>query len=112
MTTKNPRGGNCTCQRMDLTASQHAVTVEELCTSIKKDIAVKMTLMRLTVEIFLICLINRFLANVLILYPLKTPENLWFSGVFRGYKMGALARNRLTNVVAIHDEADNITYYF
>ena len=22
-----------------------------------------------------------------ILHPLKTPENLWFSGVFRGYKM-------------------------
>ena len=22
--------------------------------------------------------------------PLKTPENLWFSGVFRGYKMGML----------------------
>ena len=29
------------------------------------------------------------------LYPLKTPENLWFSGVFRGYKMGILARNGL-----------------
>ena len=31
---------------------------------------------------------NPFLANVLILYPLKTPEN-------QRYKMGALARNRL-----------------
>ena len=40
-------------------------------------------------------LFNPFLANVPILYPLKTPENLWFSGVFRGYKMGTLARNRL-----------------
>ena len=40
--------------------------------------------------------LNLFLANVLpILYPLKTPEKLWVSGVFRGYKMGALARNRL-----------------
>ena len=28
--------------------------------------------------------INPFLANVPILFPLKTPENLWFSGVFRG----------------------------
>ena len=37
--------------------------------------------------------LNPFLANVPILYPLKTPENLWFSGVFRGYKMGAFARN-------------------
>lgn len=27
------------------------------------------------------------------LHPLKTPENQRFSGVFRGYKMGALARN-------------------
>ena len=34
-----------------------------------------------------------FMANIAILYPLKTPENLWFSGVFRGYKMGTLARN-------------------
>ena len=38
---------------------------------------------------------NPFLANVPILYPLKTPENQRFSGVFRGYKMGKLARNGL-----------------
>ena len=38
---------------------------------------------------------NPFLANVPILYPLKTPENQRFSGVFRGYKMGTLARNGL-----------------
>ena len=29
--------------------------------------------------------LNIFLANVPILYPLKTQENLWFSDVFRGY---------------------------
>ena len=46
---------------------------------------------KLNVSYFL----NPFLANVSILYPLKTPENLWFSGVFRGYKMGTLARNGL-----------------
>ena len=34
--------------------------------------------------------IKPFLANVSILYPLKTPENLWFSGVFREYKMETL----------------------
>ena len=34
---------------------------------------------------------NSFLANVLILYSLKTPENLLFSDVFSGYKMGVLA---------------------
>ena len=40
-------------------------------------------------------LFNPFLANVPILYPLNTPENLWFSGVFREYKMETLARNGL-----------------
>ena len=39
--------------------------------------------------------INPFLANVPISYPLKTPENLWFSGVFRGDEMGTLTRNGL-----------------
>ena len=39
--------------------------------------------------------IKPFLANVPILYPLKTPENPRFSGVFRAYKMGTLARNGL-----------------
>ena len=37
--------------------------------------------------------LNQFLANAPILYPLKTPENQRFSGVFSGYKMGTLARN-------------------
>ena len=37
--------------------------------------------------------LKRSLVNVPILYPLKTPENFWFSGVFRGYKMETLARN-------------------
>ena len=39
--------------------------------------------------------LNPFLANIPILYPLKTPENLWFSGVFRRYEMGTLAKNGL-----------------
>ena len=39
--------------------------------------------------------VNPFPANISILYPLKTPENLWFSGVFREYKMGTLAGNGL-----------------
>ena len=30
--------------------------------------------------------------------PLKIPENLWFSAVFREYKMGTLARNELSNI--------------
>ena len=42
--------------------------------------------------------INPFLANVTILYPLKTPENQRFPDVFRGYKMGALARYGLYNI--------------
>ena len=33
--------------------------------------------------------------------PLKTPENQRFSGVFRGYKMGTLARNGLKNTKAM-----------
>ena len=40
-------------------------------------------------------LINLLLSNVSILHPLKTPRNLWFSGVLRGYKMGMSARNGL-----------------
>ena len=28
-------------------------------------------------------------------HPLKTPENLWFSDVFRGYKMKRLATSKL-----------------
>ena len=43
--------------------------------------------------------VNLFLADVPFLYPLKIPENLWFSGVFRGYKMGALTRNGLTTKI-------------
>ena len=31
--------------------------------------------------------LNLFLVNVPILYPLKTPDNLWFPGVYKGYKM-------------------------
>ena len=38
-------------------------------------------------------LFNPFLAKVVILYSLKTPENQRFSGVFRKYKMGTLVRN-------------------
>ena len=46
-------------------------------------------------KIFERVVFNPFLANVPILYPLKTPENFWFSGIFRGYKIGTLARNGL-----------------
>ena len=37
-------------------------------------------------------MINPFLANVFIPYPLKTQENQRFSGVFRRQKIGALLR--------------------
>ena len=37
--------------------------------------------------------VKPFLAIVLILYPLKIPEASRFPGVFKGYKMGTLARN-------------------
>ena len=39
--------------------------------------------------------VNLFLTNGLILYPLKTPENQRFYGVFRGYKMKTLVRHKL-----------------
>ena len=45
--------------------------------------------------------VNPFLANVPILYPLKTPENQRFSGAFRGYKMGTMARNGLNFTLTI-----------
>ena len=41
-------------------------------------------------------LFNSFLANVPILYPVKTPRNLYFSGVFRRYKVETLVRNDLS----------------
>ena len=44
-------------------------------------------------------LFNPFLANVPILYHLKTPKNLWFSSVFRRYKMGTFVRNRLKLII-------------
>ena len=39
--------------------------------------------------------VNSFLSSIPILYPRKTPENIWFSSVFRGYKMATLAKNGL-----------------
>ena len=39
--------------------------------------------------------INAVLPSVLILNPLKPRENLWFSGVFKGYKIETLNRNKL-----------------
>ena len=42
-------------------------------------------------------LVTRVLASVPNLYPLKIPENFWFSGIFRVYKVRTLARNGLIN---------------
>ena len=47
--------------------------------------------------------ITPFLVNDPILSPLKTPQNQMFSGVFRGYKMGTLARNRLRVTLTTQD---------
>ena len=46
-------------------------------------------------------IINPFLANVPILYPLRTPENQSFSGVFRGHKIGTLVRIGLSMFVPL-----------
>ena len=40
--------------------------------------------------------VSPFLTNVPISYPLKTPGKQRFSDVFRGYKMGTLARYGLS----------------
>ena len=40
--------------------------------------------------------IKSLLINVPNLYPLKTPEINGFASVFRGYKMGILARKKST----------------
>ena len=45
--------------------------------------------------------INPFLANVPILYPLKTPESQRYSDVSRGYKMGTLVRNGLRGLAIL-----------
>ena len=38
---------------------------------------------------------NPFSSNVPLLYPLKTSENLRFSDIFRGYRIGTLLENGL-----------------
>ena len=43
---------------------------------------------------------NPFSTNVPLLYPLKTSENLLFSGVFKGYRSGTLVENGLRYVLA------------
>ena len=40
-------------------------------------------------------ILNTFSTNAPLLYPLKTPENLQFSDVFRGYRSGTLVENGL-----------------
>ena len=57
-------------------------------------------------------LLNPFLANIPILYPLKTPENRWFSGVFKGYKIGTLATNGLKKPYLINPFLLNIRFWF
>ena len=51
-------------------------------------------------------LANLFLANVFFLYPLKTPENKRFLGVFRGYGMINVACNGL--IILIQSICRNI----
>lgn len=64
----------------------------------KKMFVMKQILTKVSPLYFLISL-NPSLANVLILYPLKIQENLCFSGIFRGYIIGILARNMLIKTV-------------
>ena len=43
--------------------------------------------------------------------PTKAPENLWFSGVFRGYKMGTLGRNGIIHYEQVWLFSDSFCYY-
>ena len=61
-----------------------------------KQIANKKEIFEAGLHLGIINLIKPFLDTVPILHSLKTPEAFWFSGVFRGYKMGTLARDGST----------------
>ena len=53
--------------------------------------------------------INLFQVNAPILYSLKTLKNKRFSGVFSGYKMEKLVRNRLKKSSKIAKEQKTLT---
>ena len=52
-------------------------------------------------RILLFNVFNLFTVNAPILYSLKTPENLWFSGMFWRYKMGTLDKYWLIKSMAL-----------
>ena len=55
--------------------------------------------------------INPFYANLPFLYPLKTTENPWFSGIFRGYTNGTLAMaNAWKNELTVFKVNTQITF--
>ena len=51
--------------------------------------------------------LNSFKANVLFIYPLKMPENLWFSDVFRGYRNGTLAQKKVNDAMMTRSRLRN-----
>ena len=57
-------------------------------------------------------LFNPFLANVPILYPLKTLENQRFFAIFRGYDMRTLPRNGLNSLIKCSCFEYLIGYFF
>ena len=48
--------------------------------------------------LWFILFVNPFHVTGVILYPLKTSENLWFSDIFRGYRKRPVAWNGLTQI--------------
>ena len=55
--------------------------------------------------------IDPFLAKIPILYPLETPGNQKASSVFRGYKLGIMARNGVTRfIIARWGPAQKISF--
>ena len=57
----------------------------------------------------MINVINPFLTNVPLLYPLKTSENSRFSAIFRGYRSGTLVENGLIYELKFNFKKNSVT---
>ena len=53
--------------------------------------------------------LNPYSPNVTFLYPRKTPENLWFSDVFRVYRNVTLGEYGLMSISDVKDDGNKVT---
>ena len=80
-------------ERQRKEAKERETASEEWKTKVKMWISrVTLTKRHCLVEFY----INPCLVSVPILYPLKSLENIWFSDVFRGQKLGTFANGLTT----------------